>query len=421
MTTQTNPQPLLETRSGSYSTGSSAGSGYSELADSRAAGTEAAQAALAQAKLPPGARCGLVFLFGTSKHDPRQLHEGVRAVVGPDARIVGGYTVGAFDNDRLGYLGTQVGVAVISSDDLRVETFTEEGLDSRGEREVGRALGRRVASGTYEGEPNLLLIYDSVKTPQAELNMATTILEGMSETIGEWPSVAGVGVFGDLQFQRSHTWAEDRILTQSATALVLSGGVRMDTIILHGCQPAGRYHTVTKADGPLVLEIDGRPALDFLADMVPDKQWEEYPLFVTLGVNKGDKFGTFREDDYANRLTMAVNRERGGLVMFEPDLTEGIEVQLMRRSIDFGYIGTRVDQLFARLDGRRPFFALYIDCAGRAAALCASEGEEAEVVQRSLSERGIPLLGMYSGVEIAKFGQQVQALDWTGVLCVFSE
>jgi len=31
------------------------------------------------------------------------------------------------------------------------------------------------------------------------------------------------------------------------------------------------------------------------------------------------------------------------------------------------------------------------------------------------------LLGMFSGVEIAKVGQEMQALDWTGVLCVFSE
>jgi hypothetical protein len=51
---------------------------------------------------------------------------------------------------------------------------------------------------------------------------------------------------------------------------VLHGGVRMDTIIMHGCKPSGRYHTITKADGPMVLEIDGRPALEVLADMIPD-------------------------------------------------------------------------------------------------------------------------------------------------------
>jgi hypothetical protein len=398
-----------------------AGAGYSELEDSFAAGAEAAAAAVSQAALSAGTSADLALVFATSKQDPDRLLEGVRSIVGSEMPIVGGYAVGAFTNDRLGYLGYQVGVAVLASPGMKVDVFTEEGLDKRGEREVGAALARRILATRFDGDPNIVLLYDSVKIPQTALNMATTILQGMTEVIGNWPAVAGVGVFGDMQFQPSRTWVGDTVLEQSATALVLSGGVRMDTIILHGCEPSGRYVTITKAEGPVVLEINGRPALQFLTEMLPDTPWEEYPLFVTLGVNKGDKFGPFREDDYANRMTMSVDKERGGLVMFEPDLITGSEVQLMRRSIDFGYIDRRIDELFSRLDpARRPFFALYIDCAGRASALCSTDGEEAEVVQAAFTARGIPLLGMYSGVEIAKFGQEVQALDWTGVLCVFS-
>jgi hypothetical protein len=119
---------------------------------------------------------------------------------------------------------------------------------------------------------------------------------------------------------------------------------------------------------------------------------------------------------------MAVDKERGGLVMFENDLKEGFEVQLMRRSIDFEYIGERAESLLKRIkdENRKPFFALYIDCAGRATTYCGTEGEEAEEVQKVIGTK-MPLLGMYSGVEIAKVGADMQALDWTGVLCVFSE
>ena len=31
------------------------------------------------------------------------------------------------------------------------------------------------------------------------------------------------------------------------------------------------------------------------------------------------------------------------------------------------------------------------------------------------------IMGVYSGVEIARVGKDIQALDWTGVLCLFSE
>ena len=205
-------------------------------------------------------------------------------------------------------------------------------------------------------------------------------------------------------------------------ALVLHGGVRMDTIIMHGCKPSSGYHTITKAEHNIVLEIDGKRAVDAVADLLGDvfKSWEEYPFFVTLGVNRGDKFGEFKEEEYANRLVCGVDKDRGGLIMFEPDLKVGTEIQLMRRSIDFKYMGERVADLMERIGERKPFLALYIDCAGRASAYSGTEGEEAEEIQKTIGSK-MPLLGMYSGVEIARVGEDMQALDWTGVLCVFSE
>jgi hypothetical protein len=53
-------------------------------------------------------------------------------------------------------------------------------------------------------------------------------------------------------------------------------------------------------------------------------------------------------------------------------------------------------------------------------AYSGTEGEEAEEVQKVIGSK-MPLLGMYSGVEIAKVGKDIQPLDWTGVLCIFSE
>jgi hypothetical protein len=369
--------------------------------------------------------CRLAILYSTEKHDPTQLRDGVRSVIGPDTRLIGGYAGGIITRDCLGYEGHQVGVAVLASDSMQIDMFLEKGLPDN-ECGVGLALGEQIKSRQYRGQPNVLLMYDSVKRSVAQglaLNLATPLIEGMSRTLAPWPPTAGVGMMGSMQWNPTFQWFDHQIEQHSAMALVLSGGVRMDTIIMHGCKPASRYHTITKTDGPVILEIDGKAALDAIAELLgpeSDKSWEDYPLFVTLGVNKGDKFGTFKEEEYANRLVMAVDQERRALVMFENDLRPGFEVQLMRRSIDFEYIAQRADDLLARLGNRTPFFALYIDCAGRASAYCGTEREEAEEVQRIIGSR-MPLLGMYSGVEIARVGQDMQALDWTGVLCVFSE
>lgn len=400
------------------------GVGFSDIPNSEEAGLEAARAAMAHAGV---SSCNLAILFSTSKHDPAQLRNGVRSVIGPTSRLVGGYSIGIITRDELGYDGYQVGVAVLSSDSIQVDMFLEKDLPDN-EFNVGIALGKQVGSRNYTGTPALLLMYDSIKGKPPEgmafnLNLATPLIEGMGVSLTTWPPAAGVGMIGDMQSNPTYQWFDDRIEQQSAIALVLTGDVRLDTIIVHGCKPSGRYHTITKTEGNVVLEIDGKPAVDAIAQLLgPDsyKSWEDYPIFVTLGVNKGNKFGEFREEDYANRILMGIDKDRGGLIMFEPDLKPGAEFQLMRRSIDFGYIGERAKDLLDRVGDRHPFFALYIDCAARASAYSGTEREEAEEVQKVIGSK-MPLLGVYSGVEIAKVGEDMQALDWTGVLCVFSQ
>lgn len=400
--------------------GTHVGVGFSKKTESRDAAIDAARAALERSG---SGTCDLVLMFSTSKHDPVSILQGVRSVVGPRPRIVGGYAVGLVTHDDLSYGGSEFGLAVLSSDSVKIDVFIQQGID-KGELEAGQALGKQLAARSFK-DPNLILMYDAIRKVGKSLNMATPLLEGMGRSLGTWPRTAGVGMFGDLSFGETHQWYDDRVERQSALALVLSGGIRMDTVIAHGCRPAGSYHKITRTDGPVVLEIDGRPALSVISELLGSGSGmtpKDFPLFVTLGVNKGDKFEAFKEENYANRLCIGIDADRAGLVMFEPDLKPGMDVQLMRRSIGVEYMKDCLDAITDRIGSRRPVFALYIDCAGRAKALCGMEQEEAAEVQkwaRSFNSP-LPLLGIYSGVEIAKVGADMQALDWTGVLNVFS-
>lgn len=246
---------------------SRAGVGYSENSSSGQAGAEVARAALADGGLD---HCDLVLVYATEKHDPAQLRDGIRSVVGPKARLIGGYSMGIITNDRLGYAGYQVELAAIASDTMRVDMFIETGLVDR-EREVGVVLGEQIKSQRYKGDPNLLLMYNSVKRSAAEglaLNLATPLIAGVTQALGTWPPAAGVGMMGSMQWNPTFQWFDDRIEQRSAMALVLSGGVRLDTIIMHGCRPAGGYHTITRAEGPAVIEIDGKPALEVISQLL---------------------------------------------------------------------------------------------------------------------------------------------------------
>lgn len=402
-----------------------AGVGFSSKSSSKEAGAEAARAALQEA----GGKCSLAILYTTSKHEPQAFLDGVRSVVGETPSLLGGWSVGVITRDKLGYGGYEAGVAIVNSDSIVIDTFIQEGLGKGNEKEIGRLLGEQIKAKKYSGEWNVFLKYDSIRAERKPLpmNMGTPIVAGMTEAIGSWPSAIGIGLLGDMQFNPTNQWYGNRVVSQSAMALVMSGGARLDTVIMHGCKPAGQYRTVTKVDGPVILEIDGKPAVKAIAEMLgPDseKTWKDYPLFITLGWNKGDKYADFQEENYANRLCIAIDQERGGLVMLEDDIQAGVEVQLMRRNTsDFAYIRQRSEELLKSIEaeGRKPFLAYYIDCAGRASAYCGSDREEAAEIQAVVGNR-VPLLGMYSGVELAKIGQtDMMALDWTGILAILSE
>lgn len=396
------------------------GVGFSDNPVSAEAGLEAARTAVEQGTIE---RCDLAIVYATAKHDHDVLHAAIRSVVGPVARVVGGGAAGIITNDSLGYEGAQVGVAVLSSDSIQIDLLLAEALPGN-EYEAGFTLGRQLADGNFRGEPNVLLMYESAGSfgPHGPvLNRGTRLLAGLFEALPSLPRVAGCGLLGDFQFTPTRQWFDDQLVEQSALALVLSGAVRMETAVMHGLRPMSSYHTVTETDENAILAIDGRPALDVIAELIgADKSWEEFPLFVTLGVNKGEKFGEFKEEDYVNQLCIAVDQRRRALLMFEPYLAPGVEVQLMRREINFRAIGERIDALFERLGDRRPLLALYLDCAGRTRVLAGTREEEGEAVQEAIANR-VPLLGLYTGIEIARVRGAVQPLDWTGVLCLFGE
>ena len=92
----------------------------------------------------------------------------------------------------------------------------------------------------------------------------------------------------------------------------------------------------------------------------------------------------------------------------------------MRRSVDMKYIETGIEDLRVKVNGSKPIFSFYINCAGRAKPYSGGDFEDAEEVQKIMGG-AVPLMGFYSGVEVARIGGRMQPLDWTGVLCMFSE
>lgn len=402
---------------------SGAGVGFADNANSFEAGQRAAREAIERSG---AATPGLALGFCTGRHDHRACFEGMRSALGPTP-IVGGSAVGIITNDRLGYEGNQVGVAVLP-DDLTYATASVGDLD-RDERDAGARLGRKLSLERSLDEQVALLFYDSIQSPPPPapaLNVSSYLLGGLVRELGEDPPpLVGAGLLGSFTFGRGQQFCGDRVGEQCAVATLLSGDCHVHTSIMHGCEPISDYHTITRVQGPVVYEIDHRPALEVIDDLLGNREWQQRMplLLVTLGVNHGPKYAPYDEKSYVSRLIVGTVPQDQAIVLFEADFEDGTQFQFMRRN----------DQLMAasaekgcsealdhvRSGGHEPFFALYIDCAGRSAAFAGTDEEEAAIAQRLLGPE-IPLLGLYSGVEIAPIFGQSRGLDWTGVLLLLS-
>lgn len=403
-----------------------AGVGYCNSKDAFSSGRQVAENAIQNGGI--GKPC-LVLAYCSGMLDHSDFYEGLRSIVGPESPIVGGSAAGIITNRHLSYEGFPSGAAILESDRLRHEVASVGNLD-KDERVAGRRLAERL-SNDIDGKL-LLMFYDSVKMPPTEstppiMNASPLLIDGFEEAFASSIPIIGAGVVGDFGFSPTKQFCGYHVGSQTIVATLLGGDIEMDYTIMHGCTPKdGLYHTITHIEGPIIYEVDGKPVVSIIDDIYGNRDWQrQKPVRrLTIGVNLGERFGDFNESEYVNRLITGVMPDGRGIAIFEPDLVNGTEIQFMLRDSDKMMESAKKNSLelvkAAGMAGRQPVLCLYIDCAGRTAGFSDTRTEEASEVCGVLNQHRIPMLGFYSGVEIAPLLGKSRGLDWTGVLLILS-
>jgi len=235
-------------------------------------------------------------------------------------------------------------------------------------------------------------------------------------------------LLGDHSFSPTKQFLGYSVGSQSVVGALLSGNFKAFFRTMHGCLPLdGVYHTITKIEGNVIYELDGKPIVEMIDAIYGDLKWQrQIPVRrLSIGVQMGEKYASFKESHYVNRLITGVLPNGEGIALFEPDLEERMEVQFMVRDAEEILASARRNsaEIMKSIhdQGKKPVFGLYIDCAGRCASFSEMPTEEASEVVEVFNQYDVPLLGFYSGVEVAPFAGKSCGLDWTGVLVVFAE
>lgn len=370
----------------------------------------------------------LVVAFCGGKHPRAEILRTLTAEFG-DCPIVGGVSAGAISRDGFGYSGFELILAVFQPGDPTPHYAIAEGLDT-GEHAAGKRLGQSIAN-MAPGGTVVAIFYDSVAGATSagpQLHPAASLVDGFYAGLGRSDvHLVGAGLLTDLNLTGGWVFAGDRVLQHGVVALAFPPNIAAATEIMHGCRPVSAFMEITRIEGPVVYELDGRPALSVLEEMLglanPEASSDaNLTLLGTLGAKHGDIFAPFDEKSYVNRLIIGADREAGSITIFEPDYTVGAQVQIMARDnmLMLDSVRDGVAAIEKQVAEEDVLLTLYLDCAGRASAVTGAPSEEAALVTNGGPALG-PVLGFYSGVEIAPVGLgggegKSRPLDWTAVM-----
>lgn len=402
------------------------GIGFCNEPDARVSGRKAAAEAIERGHIQRP-DCALAFCHGQMSHD--EYLRGILSVTGEGVPVLGGSAIGVITNDHLSYEGHPSAVAVFQWESVQCR-FVASKIVNRDTKSAGRDLAHRLSK--RESDRLLLILYDSIQIPSSGtgapvLNASSLVVQGIEQEVDSRVPLFGAGLLGDYSFGPVRQFCGGMVSNQSILGLMLGGAITPFCRIMHGCAPLdGRYHTITRMEGSSIFELDGRPVVEMIDEIYGNREWRlQHPVdLLALGVNHGERWGAPRESEYVNRLIAGMLPDGNGISLFETDFELGEEIQFMIRDNNTMVESAARNSLELmeeiQKSGKRPHFALYIDCAGRTSAHSNAVVEEASEVQNALNPHDIPLLGFYSGVEIAPLLRKSRGLDWTGVLIVLA-
>ena len=219
-------------------------------------------------------------------------------------------------------------------------------------------------------------------------------------------------VGGMTSSNTQHLQVCDSVLSGAVSGVVFSSSVPVVTSHTQGCSPIADSHVVTRCQDNILIELDGRPALDVLREDVGeviarDLQRMAGYIFAALPIVGSDT------GDYLVRNIIGVDEEQK-LVGIGDTLDEGAEFMFCRRDGTSAIqdMERMLEDVARRIEGRARG-ALYYSCVARGRHQFGDDSEELKMVQATLGD--IPLVGFFANGEI--FHNRLYA--YTGVLSVF--
>jgi small ligand-binding sensory domain FIST len=367
-----------------------------------AAGAEAAAAA---ASFLDGATPDLVLVFASGGHlaAPEALLEGVRSATA-GATMIGCGAGGVLGDGHELESGTAVAVWVAAFQGAGTATPFHATADADG-----------IVDGLppLDGATGAIVLSDPYTFPT-------------DPVLGELASAApGVPVLGGLSSARTPEGAAALFLgeeeCEEGAVGVRFEGVELLPCVSQGAAPVGREVTVTAAEGNVVHELAGRPALQTVQRLIGELSPRERTLVaggLLIGIVIDSGKPEYTQGDFLVRGLLGADSDSGSLVVgaeVHPGQVIRLHARDARSADEDLRRALRLQAEALADDGAAG--ALVFSCNGRGRAMFGHRDHDAALVAQELG--GAPAAGFFAAGEIGPVGGRSFLHGFTATIAVF--
>ncbi len=261
-----------------------------------------------------------------------------------------------------------------------------------------------------EADPHFVLLSD----PSADVEQLTRSLDAR---FPEAVKVGGIASGGD-QPGSNALFLGDRVHRGGVVGVCLVGDVTVDAIIAQGCRPVGNPMFVTLCRDNVLHEVDGRPPLQVLNELVDGASPEDRALFQTsllLGIEMRAEQTAYERGDFLIRNLVGGDPENGTLVVAAPlYATQVVQFHLRDR----GTADADLEDRLARYQAATaPGGALLFSCLGRGQNFYREPDHDSNSFRRHLGE--VPLTGFFCNGEIGPVQRRTFLHGYTSAFGIF--
>ena len=308
----------------------------------------------------------------------------------PGATLMGCSTGGQIDCERI--TDDTVNAVALAFDDTRIKTINEEIRHVADSRRCGESIGQALSAGDLVG---IFVLSDGLHVNGSDL------VAGIRSQVGNLPITGGLAGDGSA-FSETLVGVNERPSSRTIAAVGFYGSaVKIGHGSAGGWDVFGPQRRITRSRGNVLLDLDGRPALELYARYLGEEDFKALPgsaLLFPLRIHDSKQ-----PEHNIVRTVLAVDRELKSMT-FAGDMPEGWVAQLMRGNFQRLAAGAAeaarqaVDSLAD--DHTNDGVAILISCIGRRLLMGQRTTEEVEAVRDVLGPR-MQQLGFYSYGEIS--------------------